>query len=194
MKKTIENLAKAFIGESQARNRYTIYAKTARVEGYEQISGIFLETAEQERSHASSLWKMVQAVRAKECLDFPALHVEAEFPAEHGSTAVNLKVAIAGEHYETSSMYPEFADVAEREGYKDVAARLRAIGHAEKHHEERYQEILAQVEAGTVFKKETKVSWICRECGYEHIGTEPPKKCPSCEHPRSFFQRRSEQY
>ncbi len=112
MKKTIENLAKAFIGEGQARNRYTIYAKTARVEGYEQISGIFLETAEQERSHASSLWKMVQAIRAKECLDFPALHVEAEFPAEHGSTAVNLKAAIAGEHYGISSMYPEFADVA----------------------------------------------------------------------------------
>ncbi len=194
MKRTVENLAKAFIGESQARNRYTFYAKVARAEGYEQISGTFLETAEQERSHASSLWKMMQAIRDNEKLDFPALQVEAEFPAEQGCTADNLRAAIAGEHHETSSMYPGFADVAEEEGYKYVAERLRAIGRAERHHEERYQELLAQVEAGTVFKKEKKLRWVCRECGYEHVGTEPPESCPSCEHPCSFFQRRCEQY
>ncbi len=117
MKKTIENLAKAFVGESQARNRYTWYAKTAKVEGYEQISAVFLETAEQERSHASSLWKMIQGLKKKENLDFEALTFDAEFPAVQGCTADNLKAAIAGENHETECMYPEFADVAEKEGY-----------------------------------------------------------------------------
>ncbi|MCG7844384.1 MAG: rubrerythrin family protein, partial [Methanomassiliicoccales archaeon] len=190
MKETLENLAKAFIGESQARNRYTFYAKAAKAEGYEQISAIFLETAEQERSHASSLWKMIQNIRKNECLDFTALHFEAEFPAIHGSTADNLKAAIAGENYETERMYPEFANVAEKEGYADVAVRLRAIGRAEKHHETRYQKLLALVGSGNVFKEAKKVKWVCRECGYEHEGTEPPEKCPSCEHARSYFQRR----
>jgi rubrerythrin len=194
MKRTMENLGKAFVGESQARNRYTYYAKTARSEGYEQIAGVFLETAEQERSHASSLWKMLQAIKGREKLGSPALHFEAEFPAEQGCTADNLRAAIAGEHYEASSMYPEFADVAERERCEYEAARLRAIGRAEKHHEERYRALLAQVEAGTVHKKGEKVSWVCRECGYEHLGTEPPEMCPSCEHPRAFFERRCETY
>jgi rubrerythrin len=190
MNKTVENLAKAFIGESQARNRYTFYAKVAKAEGYEQISAIFLETAEQERSHASSLWKMLQNIKGKECLDFEALHLEAEFPAVHGKTADNLKAAIAGEHYETASMYPEFADVAEQEGYQYEANRLRAIGRAERHHETKYQKLLAMVESCTVFKEKAKVKWVCRECGYEHEGDEPPEKCPSCEHPRAYFQRR----
>jgi rubrerythrin len=190
MKKTMENLAKAFIGESQARNRYTLYAKAAKAEGYEQISAVFLETAEQERSHASSLWKMVQQLKKDENLDFGSLSFEAEFPAVQGCTADNLKAAIAGEHYETSSMYPEFAEVAEKEGYSYIAGRLRAIGKAEKHHETKYQKLLAWVESDTVFKERQSIKWVCRECGYEHEGTEPPETCPSCEHPRSYFQRR----
>ncbi len=190
MKKTIENLAKAFVGESQARNRYTWYAKTAKTEGYEQISAVFLETAEQERSHASSLWKMIQNLKKKENLGFEAMHFEAEFPAVQGCTADNLKAAIAGENHETEIMYPEFADVAEKEGYADIAVRLRAIGRAEKHHETKYQKLLALVESGNVFKEKKSTKWVCRECGYEHEGTEPPEKCPSCEHPRSYFQRR----
>ena len=190
MNRTVENLAKAFIGESQARNRYTFYAKAAKAEGFEQISAIFLETAEQERSHASSLWKMLQAIKGRENLDFEALHLEAEFPAVAGCTADNLKAAIAGENYETESMYPEFAEVAEAEGYRYEASRLRAIGRAERHHETRYKKLLAMVESGTVFKEAKKVKWVCRECGYEHEGEEPPEKCPSCEHPRSYFQRR----
>jgi rubrerythrin len=194
MNRTIENLGKAFIGESQARNRYTFYAKVAKKEGYEQIAGIFLETAEQERSHASSLWKMLQAIKEREGLELPALNLEAEFPNEQGCTADNLRAAIAGEHHETSSMYPEFADVAEKEGYRYEATRLRAIGRAERHHEERYQALLAQVEAGTVHKKGGSISWVCRECGYEHVGTEPPEECPSCEHARAFFQIRCETY
>ena len=161
-KKTIENLAKAFVGESQARNRYTSYAKTATAEGYEQISGIFLETAEQERSHASSLWKMIQALKRKECLDFAALSFEAEFPAVQGCTADNLKAAIAGENHETECMYPEFANVAEKEGYADIAARLRAIGRAEKHHETKYQKLLALVESGNVFKEKKSTKWVWR--------------------------------
>jgi rubrerythrin len=194
MKKTLENLAKAFIGESQARNRYTFYAKAAKAEGYEQISAIFLETAEQERSHASSLWKMIQNIRKKEKLDDDMMRFEAEFPAINGCTADNLKAAIAGENHETECMYPEFANLAEKEGYLDVAARLRAIGRAEKHHETRYQKLLALVESENVFKEKKKVRWVCRECGYEHEGTEPPEKCPSCEHPRSYFQRRCVDY
>lgn len=194
MNRTIENLGKAFIGESQARNRYTFYAKVAKKEGYEQIAGIFLETAEQERSHASSLWKMLQAIKEREGLELLALNLEAEFPNEQGRTADNLRAAIAGEHHETSSMYPEFADVAEKEGYGYEATRLRAIGRAERHHEERYKALLAQVEAGTVHKKGESISWVCRECGYEHVGTEPPEECPSCEHERAFFQIRCETY
>jgi len=190
MKQTIENLAKAFIGESQARNRYTFYAKKAKAEGYEQISGIFLETADNERSHASSLWKLLHDIMKKEGLNIESLHLEAEFPAIAGSTADNLKAAIAGEHYENTTMYPEFADVAEKEGYTQVADRLRAIGRAEVHHETKYQKLLHLVETGTVFKEDKKVKWVCRECGYEHEGTEPPEKCPTCEHPRSYFQRR----
>ncbi|NLX47923.1 MAG: rubrerythrin family protein [Euryarchaeota archaeon] len=190
MKKTIENLAKAFVGESQARNRYYRYAKTAKSEGYELISAVFTETAEQEKSHASSLWKLIHRLKGDEGLDFESLQFETDFPAVQGTTADNLKAAIAGENHENQVMYPEFADVAEKEGYAYIAGRLRAIGEAEKHHEDRYRKLLAWVESGTVFKEGKSVKWVCRECGYEHEGTEPPELCPSCEHPQAYFQRR----
>ncbi|MGC9346230.1 MAG: rubrerythrin [Candidatus Bathyarchaeales archaeon] len=194
MKNTIENLVKAFIGESQARNRYTFYAKTAKNEGFEQIAEIFLITAENEKEHASNLFKLINELKKKSSEKPDEIKVEAAAHTVHGSTVENLKAAIAGENYEYTEMYPEFADVAEKEGFPEIAARLRAIGKAEEHHEERYKKLLREVEAGTVFRKEKEVWWVCRECGYVHFGKEPPEKCPSCDHPRSYFQLKCEEY
>jgi len=192
--KTLENLVKAFIGESQARNRYTFYSKVAKKEGFEQIAEIFLITAENEREHASSLFKLINELKAKSKNKIDEIKVEATAPLVLGSTAENLRAAISGENYEYTKMYPEFADVAEKEGFPEIAKRLRAIAVAEKHHEERYKKLLKEVEGGSVFKKKEKVWWVCRECGYVHFGTEPPEKCPSCEHERSFFQVKCEEY
>ena len=194
MKTTIENLVKAFIGESQARNRYTFYAKVAKKEGFEQIAEIFLITADNEKEHASNLFKLISKLKKRSSEELDEIEVEAAAPTVLGSTAEDLKTAIAGENYEHTKMYPEFADAAEREGFPEIAARLRAIGQAEKHHEERYSKLLKQVEAGTFFKKEKDVSWVCRECGYIHFGKEPPEECPSCDHPRSYFQLKCEEY
>ncbi|MEM5794355.1 MAG: ferritin family protein [Candidatus Aenigmatarchaeota archaeon] len=194
MKKTIENLAKAFVGESQARNRYTFYSKVAKKEGFEQIAEIFLITAENEREHASWLFKLINELKKKSKEKIEEIKVEASVPTTLGSTAENLKAAIAGENYEYTKMYPEFAEIAEKEGLKEIAKRLRAIAIAEKHHEERYKKILAEVEKGTVFKKEKEVWWVCRECGYVHFGKEPPERCPSCDHERSFYQLKCEEY
>lgn len=194
MKTTIENLVKAFIGESQARNRYTFYAKAAKKEGFEQIAEIFLITADNEKEHASNLFKLISKLKKRSSGELDEIEVEAAAPTVLGSTAEDLKAAIAGENYEHTKMYPEFADAAEREGFPEIAARLRAIGQAEKHHEERYSKLLKQVEAGTFFKKEKDVSWVCRECGYIHFGKEPPEECPSCDHPRSYFQLKCEEY
>jgi len=194
MKNTIENLVKAFIGESQARNRYTFYAKIAKKEGFEQIAEIFLITAENEKEHASNLFDLISAMKKKSHEKIDEIKVEAAAPTVLASTAENLKAAIAGENYEHTKMYPEFADVAEREGFPEIAARLRAIAKAEKHHEERYKKLLREVEAGTFFRKEKDVWWVCRECGYIHFGKEPPEECPSCDHPRSYFQLECEEY
>jgi len=198
--KTIENLAKAFVGESQARNRYTMYAKVAKQEGYEQIAEIFLITADQEREHASWLFKLINELKKKaseegeDITAYNELHVEAAVPTIYGDTIENLKAAIAGENYEYTKMYPEFADIAEKEGFKDIANRLRAIAKAESHHEERYKKLLQQLEDGTYFKKSENVWWVCRECGYVHYGKFPPEKCPSCDHPKSYYQLKCEEY
>jgi len=194
VRKTLECLVKAFIGESQARNRYTFYASIARKEGFEQISEIFLVTADNEAEHAETLFKLINELKKRSGEDFGEVTVEAVAPTVLGSTAENLKAAIAGENYEHSKMYPEFAKIAEEEGFPDIAARLRAIAQAEKHHEERYRKLLKEVEAGTVFKKDKEVWWVCRKCGYVHYGREPPEKCPSCGHSRSFFQVKCEEY
>ena len=193
MEKTIQNLVKAFIGESQARNRYSFYAKIAKKEGFEQISEIFLMTADNEREHAKWLFRLIDGLKKKAGLG-DEIKVEAAAPLVLGNTAENLKAAIAGENYEHTRMYPEFADIAEKEGFPEIAARLRAIAKAEEHHEERFQKLLKEVENNTVFKKEKKVYWVCRKCGYIHEGTEPPKSCPSCGHPTSYFQRKCEEY
>ncbi len=191
MQQTLNNLAKAFIGESQARNRYTFYSKAAREEGFEQIAEIFLQTADNEKEHAKRLFEHISELNKGKATE---LRVDAAAPTALGNTAENLKAAIAGEHYENSEMYPGFAAVAENEGFPEIAARLRAISKAEEHHEERYKKLLKGVEAGTVFKKGKKVFWVCRECGYVDFGEEPPEKCPSCGHERGYFQIKSEEY
>ncbi len=190
MKQTLENLTKAFIGESQARNRYTFYAKIAKKEGYEQIAEIFLITSDNEKEHAKRLFEHIQELKE----DTNEIKVEAAAPLVYGNTAENLKTAIAGENYEYREMYPEFAKVAEEEGLGKIAGRLKAIAKAEEHHEERFKKLLKEVEAGTVFKKDREVEWVCRECGYVHFGKQPPEKCPSCDHSKSFYQIKCEEY
>jgi len=194
MKETIKNLTKAFIGESQARNRYSFYAKIAKKEGFEQISDLFLLTAENEREHAKWLFRMINDLKKKSGEDFEEIEVEASAPVVLGNTVENLKSAINGEHYENEEMYPEFADVAEKEGFPEIAKRLRAIAKAEEHHEERYKKLLAEVEGDTVFQKEEKVYWVCRKCGYIHEGPKPPEECPSCSHPSNYFELKCEKY
>ena len=191
MTRTIENLIKAFVGESQARNRYSFYAKVAKKEGFEQIAEIFLITAENEKEHAKRLFEHIQELNEDKVKEFK---IEATAPTTYGDTVQNLKAAIAGENDEHTRMYPEFAKIAEEEGLQDIADRLRAIAIAEKHHEERFQKLLEEVEAGTVFKKEKEVWWVCRECGYVHFGIEAPEKCPSCDHPRSFYETKCEEF
>ena len=194
MNETIQNLAKAFIGESQARNRYSFYSKIAQKEGYEQIADIFLVTADNEREHAKWLFRMINQLKKNTDENLDELKVDGVVPTTLGNTIENLKAAIAGEHYEREIMYPDFAETAEKEGFDDIATRLRAIGKAEEHHEERYTKILKECEGETVFKKAAKVYWVCRKCGYVHEGETPPKYCPTCSHPRNYFEMMCEQY
>jgi len=140
------------------------------------------------------LFKLINELKKKSGEKLNEITVEVRVPIILGTTAENLKAAISGENYERTKMYPEFAEVAERENLPEIAKRLRAIAKAEEHHEERFRKLLKEVEAGTVFKKEREVWWVCRECGYVHFGREPPEKCPSCEHPKSFYQVKCEEY
>lgn len=194
MEETIKNLAKAFVGESQARNRYTFYAKIAKKEGFEQIAEIFLITAENEREHAKWLLRLINELKKKYNEPLEEIKIDAPVPTTLGNTVENLKAAIAGENYENTKMYPEFANVAEKEGFPEIASRLRAIAVAEKHHEERYKKLLAEVEGNTVFKKKEKKYWVCRKCGYVHYGEQPPEACPSCSHPKNYFELKCEDY
>ncbi|MHA2390141.1 MAG: rubrerythrin [Candidatus Hodarchaeales archaeon] len=195
MKKTYYNLLQGFVGESQARNRYTFYAKIAKKEEHPQIQRIFLETADQERQHASWFFKMAQSLKKKlnGKLDESKLE-DVVVPTVFGDTAENLKAAAAGEHYETTTMYPGFADIAEEEGLPEIAKRIRSIAVAEAHHEERYVKLLEELKGNTLYKKEKKIYWYCAECGYMHEGTEPPEICPACSHPRKYFYRACEEY
>jgi len=191
MQKTLKNLTIAFAGESMARNRYHFFAKKAKAEGYQQISEIFMITAENEKEHAESIWEMIDQIKETE---IDKIDLETEAPLVWGDTIENLKSAIAGENHEHSEMYPSFAETAEEEGLSDIAARLRAIALAEKHHQERYEKLLKEVSNQTFFKKSEKVEWVCRECGYVHVGTEPPQECPSCHHDKGYFQIKCEEY
>jgi rubrerythrin len=190
MKKTLENLSKAFVGESMARNRYTFYGKIAKKEGFEQIGEIFLLTAQQEKEHAGWLFKLINKVKKND----DDIVVESSVPNVYGTTAENLQSAIDGENHEYTEMYPEFAKIAEKEGFKDIAKRLRAIAVAESHHEERFKKLLKEVKANTVFKKEKEVWWTCLECGYVHKGKKAPEICPSCDHEQAFYQIKCEKY
>jgi rubrerythrin len=177
---TENNILAAFAGESQARNRYTFFASKAKKEGYEQIYGIFLETADNEKEHAERLFKFLEGGEAE---------VKASFPAGIiGSTKDNLKEAAGGENYEHTTMYPEFANTADEEGFPEVAETMRAIAGAEKQHEKRYLGLLDNLNNNRVFKRNEVVKWRCRNCGYIHEGTEPPEECPACAHPKSYYE------
>ena len=173
--KTEANLMAAFAGESQARNKYTYYASKAKKEGYEQIAAIFEETANNEKEHAKMWFKELNG-------------------GEVPTTTVNLADAAAGENYEWTEMYDEFAKVAEEEGFTEIAAKFRGVAAVEKEHEERYKKLLENVEGGLVFSRDGDMVWICRNCGHVHVGKEAPKVCPVCAHPQSYFELRSENY
>ncbi|MEN8140739.1 MAG: rubrerythrin [Thermodesulfobacteriota bacterium] len=177
---TEKNILTAFAGESQARNRYTYFASKAKKEGYGQISAIFNETADQEKEHAKRLFKLLEGGEVEITGSFPAGVI--------GTTAENLAAAAAGENYEQTTMYPEFADTARAEGFPQVAAIFLAIAVAEKQHEKRYLELKANIDAGRVFKREGKVTWRCRNCGYLHQGPEAPATCPACDHGQAHFE------
>jgi len=178
--KTERNILTAFAGESQARNRYTYFASQAKKDGFEQMTYIFEETANQEREHAKRLFKLLEGGEVE---------IQAAFPAGViGTTAENLKAAAGGENHEWTEMYPGFAKVAEEEGFADIADVFRSIAVAEKQHERRYLGLLANIEQGTVFKKSEKVVWRCRNCGYLHEGKEAPELCPACDHPQAHFE------
>ena len=177
---TERSLLTAFAGESQARNRYTYYAGRARQEGYEQMAAIFEETAGQEKEHAERLFKFLQGGEAE---------IRAAFPAGTiAGTLDNLRAAAAGEHYETTEMYPGFAQVAEKEGFRDIAAVFRKIAVAEKRHEDRYVALANNIAEGQVFKRKAAVRWVCRSCGMVHEGLEAPKLCAACGKPQAFFE------
>ena len=178
--KTEKNILTAFIGESQARNKYTYFASVAKKEGYEQIAAIFLETADNEKEHAKRLFKLLEGGEVEITAKFPAGVI--------GNTIENLLEAANGEHYENSIMYPEFAKVAEEEGYPEIAAIFRSIAKAEIQHENRYRKLKENIEKNKVFKRDEKVVWKCRNCGWVYEGTDAPDKCPACEHPKSYFE------
>ncbi len=178
--RTEKNILTAFAGESQARNRYNYFASQAKKDGYVQISHIFEETAGQEKEHASRLFKFLEGGEVEITGSFPAGVI--------GSTLENLKAAAAGENYENTTMYPEFAGVAREEGFDNIAVVFEKIAVAEKQHEKRYLELAANIEAGRVFKRDGVVIWRCRNCGYLHEGTEAPEVCPACAHPRAHFE------
>jgi rubrerythrin len=171
--KTEKNLQAAFAGESQARNKYTYFAGAARKEGYEQIAAFFEETANNEKEHAKLWFKLLKGI---------------------GDTKENLKHAAGGENYEWTTMYADFAKTAEEEGFSNIAKLVSQVGEIEKKHEERYQALLKNIEEGKVFKREDEKMWICRNCGYIYFGAEPPKACPACMHPQSYFELYNKNY
>jgi len=177
---TEKNILTAFAGESQARNRYTYFASKAKKEGYVQISNVFQETAANEKEHAERLFKFLEGGEAEISASFPAGII--------GSTAENLKAAAAGENHEHTSMYPDFARVADEEGFPEIAEVMRSIAVAEKQHEKRYLGLLGNIEKDRVFKRDNVVRWKCNNCGYVHEGEEAPDECPACDHPQAHFE------
>ncbi|QCX33921.1 rubrerythrin family protein [Caloramator sp. E03] len=187
--KTAENLMKAFAGESQARNRYTFYASAAKKEGYIQISNLFLETAENEKEHAKIFFKFLN-----ESFEGEAVTISAGYPVGLSNTESNLLYAANGEKEEWSDIYPEFAKVAEEEGFLEIATTFKKIAEVEKHHETRYRKLLDNIKNGEVFKKNKTVKWKCDNCGYIYEGEEAPQSCPACKHPQGYFELFVENY
>jgi len=183
---TEQNLLKAFAGESQARNRYTYAASVAKKEGYEQIAAIFLETAENEKEHAKRFFKFLEGGDVEITATYPAGTIQ--------TTLENLKMAAAGENEEHSLLYPEFARVAEVEGFPEIAAAFTMIARVEVEHEARYNKLIANIENGEVFKKNSTVRWKCRNCGFVHEDTEAPSLCPACSHEQKYFEIKETTY
>ncbi len=183
---TEKNLLTAFAGESQARNRYTYFASQAKKEGYEQIAAIFAETADQEKEHAKREFKFLQGGSAEIAAAFPAGVI--------GTTGENLIAAAEGEHYETTEMYPGFAEVAEKEGFSEIAVAFKSIAIAEARHEQRYRALADNIDKGLVFKRGEPVRWVCRNCGYVHEGLAPPAQCPACIHPQAYYELEAVNY
>jgi len=183
---TEKNLLISFAGESQARMRYSMFAGTAKKEGFEQISAIFTETADQEKEHAKKFFSYLEG---------GAVEITASYPAGVvGVTAENLKAAAAGEHEEWSADYPRFADIAEAEGFANIAATWRKIAKVEAEHEKRYLRLLDRIEKNQVFAREEETTWQCRNCGYIHTGKEAPGACPVCAHPQAYFEVEKQNY
>ena len=183
---TEQNLLKAFAGESQARMRYNYFAKAAKKEGLEQIAAIFEETAINEKAHAKRFFKFLEGGMVEITAAYPAGLI--------GSTMENLKAAADGENEEWTELYPEFARIAEEEGFKEVTVAFKMIAKVDKAHEERYKKLYNNLEAGKVFTREEKIIWKCRNCGYLHEGNSAPEKCPACLHPQSYFQIKENNY
>ena len=184
--RTEQNLLKSFAGESQARSRYTFFSSVAKKEGYEQISGVFMETAEQEKEHAKKFFKYLEGGMVEITASYPAGII--------GTTAENLKAAAEGENEEWADLYPEFAKIADEEGFPQIANTFRQIAKVEAEHEARYRTLLARVEAGKVFERDEEIEWQCRNCGYVLKGKKAPMKCPACEHPQAYFEPKKNNY
>jgi len=184
--KTEKNLLAAFAGESQARTRYTFFSSEAKKQGFEQISAIFQETSDNEKEHAQLFFKLLKG---------GAVEITAAYPSGIiGSTTENLLAAAEGEKLEWGKLYPDSADIAEKEGFAEPAKTFRMVAKVEAYHERRYRKLLANLEQGKVFKKDTPIKWKCRNCGYMFEGSEVPEKCPVCDHPRSYFEAWCENY
>ena len=184
--RTEQNLLKSFAGESQARSRYTFFASTAKKEGFEQIAGVFMETAEQEKEHAKRFVKFLEGGMVEITAAYPAGVI--------GTTAQNLEAAAAGENEEWAVLYPEFAKVADEEGFTEIAAAFRMIAKVEAEHEKRYRKLLANVLENKVFEKDEEILWQCRNCGFVIEGKKAPLKCPACLHPQAFFEPMKQNY
>jgi len=183
---TEKNLLISFAGESQARNRYTFFASVAKKEGYEQIAAIFELTANQEKEHAKRMFKYLEGGMVEITASYPAGCI--------GKTLENLSAAAAGEHEEWIADYPKFADIAEAEGFKEIATMYRMIARVEKEHEKRYRKLIENIEKNEVFARDEKVKWVCRNCGFVHEGKTAPQNCPACNHPQAHFEIEGENY
>lgn len=186
---TFKNLAKAFAGESQARNRYTYFAGVAKKEGHPYIEQVFLSTADNEKEHAQVFYKFLAAKA-----DTEVIHVDADYPLVYKDTLSHLKAAVQGEREEWEVLYSHFGDIAEQEGYKDIALAFHKIAEVEKHHMTRYQTLAEQLEKGTLYKKDEPTTWKCTNCGYVHEGSGAPELCPACQHPKGYFEELPQEY